>query len=151
MKSRKFWFFSSLTVTIFVIYILTTGSPLLTMAMDKNDTIPLGNLITWAGMISLPLMIYFGVKELRNPTRKLTKILAGFLKIIIILALLWVPISYLLAGNFSFNFSESESFQGGQIAMQCFWFLSYGIALGTIFTIINYWISLLFKKDKTHN
>ena len=151
MKRRKIWFFGSLIVTLFVIFILTTGSPLLTMAMDKNDTIPLGNLIVWAGMIALPFTIYFGVKELRNPTRKLTKILAGFLKIIIILALLWVPISYLLAGNFSFNFSESESFQGGQIAMQCFWFLSYGIALGTIFTIINYWISLLFKKDKTHN
>lgn len=129
--------------------LLVTGSSLLTIALDDKKLIPFGTLITWAGMISLPLTIYWGIKELRKPTIKLNKILAGFLKLIIILGILWVPISFLLAGNLSFSFSEKESFQGGQVAMKWFWRLSYGIGIGAILTISTFWISLLFKKDKT--
>ena len=69
--------------------------------------------------------------------------------LIIVLGILWVPISYLLAGNFSFTFSEKETFQGGQAAMRWFWRLSYGIGIGALLTLIVFWISLLFKKKKT--
>ncbi|MBO3118102.1 hypothetical protein J4050_15220, partial [Winogradskyella sp. DF17] len=113
------------------------------------NSIPLGTFITWAGMIALPLSVYWGIKELRKPSEKLNRILSGFIKIIIILGILWVPISYLLAGNLSFSFSEKETFQGGQDAMKWFWRLSYGIGIGSILTIIVYWISLIFKKNKT--
>ena len=80
------------------------------------------------------------------PSRKLNRILSGLLKIIIVLGILWVPISYLLAGNLSFSFSEKQIFQGGQDAMRWFWRLSYGIGIGAILIIFTYWISLLFKK-----
>jgi len=100
-------------------------------------------------MISLPLTIYWGLKELRKPSNKLNRILSGFIKTIIIFGILWVPISYLLAGNFSFTFSEKETFQGGQAAMRWFWRLSYGIGIGALLTLIVFWISLLFKKKKT--
>ena len=149
MNRRKTYFYSTLFLTISVIILLATGSSLLTTALDKNNSIPDGTLITWTGMISLPFTIYWGIKELRKPSNKLNTILSGFLKIIIILGILWVPISYLLAGNLSFTFSEKETFQGGQDAMRWFWRLSYGIGIGAIFTIIIYWISLLFKKTKT--
>jgi hypothetical protein len=128
---------------------LVTGSSLLTIALNRDETIPFGTLITWTGMISLPLTIYWGIKELRKPSSKLNRFLSGFLKIIIALGILWVPISYLLAGNLSFTFSEKETFQGGQDAMRWFWRLSYGIGIGAILTITTYWISLLFIKDKT--
>jgi hypothetical protein len=129
--------------------LLVTGSSLLTMGLDSDKSIPFGTLITWTGMISLPLTIYWGIKELRKPSSKLNRILSGFLKTIIALGILWVPISYLLAGNLSFSFSEKETFQGGQDAMRWFWRLSYGIGIGAILIITTYWISLLFKKDKT--
>jgi hypothetical protein len=129
--------------------LLVTGSSLLTMGLDSDKSIPFGTLITWTGMISLPLTIYWGIKELRKPSSKLNGILSGFLKTIIILGILWVPISFLLAGNLSFSFSEKETFQGGQDAMRWFWRLSYGIGIGAILIITTYWISLLFKKDKT--
>ena len=74
--------------------------------------------------------------------------LSVFLKIMILLGILWVPISYLLAGNLSFSFSEKETFQGGQDAMRWFWRLSYGIGVGTILIIIAYWISLLSKRNR---
>ncbi|WP_157243295.1 hypothetical protein [Olleya marilimosa] len=146
MNRRKIWFFSSLIVTFSAIIFLVTGSSLLMIALDDANSIPLGTFITWAGMIALPLSGYWGIKELRKPSEKLNRILSGFIKIIIILGILWVPVSYLLAGNLSFSFSEKETFQGGQDAMKWFWRLSYGIGIGSILTIIIYWVSLILKK-----
>ena len=149
MNKRKIYFYSALILTLSVMILLVTGSSLLTMGLDSDKSIPFGTLITWTGMISLPFTIYWGIKELRKPSSKLNRILSGFLKTIIVLGILWVPISYLLAGNLSFSFSEKETFQGGQDAMRWFWRLSYGIGIGAILIITTYWISLLFKKDKT--
>ena len=145
MNKQKIWFFSSLTLTLSAIILLVTSASLLTLSLNKNNTIPLGTFITWIGLISLPLTIYWSVKELRKPTTKLNSILSGSLKTIIVLGILWTPLSYLLAGNFSFVFSEKETFQGGQTAMKLFWRLSYGIVIGSILSILSYWISLLFK------
>jgi hypothetical protein len=149
MNKRKIYFYSALILTIGVIILLVTGSSLLNIALNSDETVPFGTLITWIGMISLPLTIYWGIKELRKPTNKLNRILSGFLKVIIVLGILWVPISFLLAGNLSFSFSEKETFQGGQDAMRWFWRLSYGIGVGAILIISTYWISLLFIKDKS--
>ena len=150
MNKRKIYFFSALILTISVIILLVTGSSLLNTALkSEKTTLPFGTLITWTGMISLPLTIYWGIKELRRPSGKLNRILSVLLKIIIVLGILWVPISYLLAGNLSFSFSEKETFQGGQDAMRWFWRLSYGIGIGAILILFTYWISLIFKRDKT--
>ncbi|TFV93151.1 hypothetical protein E4S40_12870 [Algoriphagus kandeliae] len=148
---RKTYFLTSLILTISVLLLLVTGSPLLTIALDCKDEIPLGTPITWIGMIALPLTVYWGIQELRNPTTLLNRILSAFLKIIILLGILWVPISFLLAGNLSFSFSEKASFQGGQEAMRWFWRLSYGIGIGTLVIITTYWISLLFRKSRNAN
>lgn len=148
MNKRKTLFYSSLILTLSVIILLVTGSPLLTIALDNDSTMPSGTLITWIGMISLPLTIYWGIKDLRKPSNKLNRFLSGCLKFIIALGILWAPVSYLLAANLSFSFSEKETFQGGQDAMRWFWRLSYGIGIGAILTISVYWISLLFKKIK---
>ena len=148
MNKRKIYFYSALVLTLSVIILLAAGSSLLTIALDKDESIPVGTLMTWMGMISLPLTIYWGIKELRKPSSKLNSILSGLLKIIITLGILWVPLSYLLAGNLSFSFSEKETFQGRQDAMKWFWRLSYGNGIGAILTITIYWISLLFIKDK---
>lgn len=148
MKDRRIWFYIFLVVLVVTSILLVTGSSILTLALDQNNSIPLGTFITWAGVISLPLSIYWGIKELREPTKKLNVVLAGFLKMLIILAIIWVPISYLLAGNISFTFSEKESFQGGQIAMIWFWRYTYGLVLGPVLIIIVVWISSLLGKSK---
>ncbi len=149
MNKRTIYFYSALILTFTVITLLVTGSSLLTIALNSDETIPFGTIINWIGMISLPSTIYWGIRELRKPSSKLNRILSRLIKIIIVLGILWVPISFLLAGNLSFSFSEKDTFQGGQDAMRWFWYLTYGIGIGAIFIIFTYWISLLFKKDKT--
>ena len=149
MNKRRTYFLSALIITISVIILLVTGSSLLTIDLDIDKSIPLGTLITWIGMISLPLTEYWGIKEMIKPSNKLNRVLSGQLKALIILGVFWAPISYLLAGNLSFTFSEKETFQGGQDAMRWFWCLNYGIGIGAVLTIFTYWISLLFKKSKT--
>ena len=157
MKKCQIWLYGSLVVMLLTIALLSTGSSVLNMALDTDDSIPLGTFITWAGIISLPLCIYWGISEMRNPTTKLNRFLSMLLKISLGLAVLWVPISYLLAGNISFSFAEREHFQGGQSAMRWFWRLSYGIPVTALVALLTYWVSLLFKKksqpekDRTKN
>ena len=148
MKKRKLYFLVALLITTCVLALLMTGSSLLNVNLAKQSSIPLGTYITWAGMTSLPLSVYWGFKRLRKPNSSLTRFLSSLLKIIIVMGILWVPISYLLSGNLSFSFSETDTFQGGQTAMRWFWRLSYGVAVGSILVFLIYWISLLFKKSK---
>jgi hypothetical protein len=117
---RKILLVLSLLVFLTALVLLVTGSPILTRAMSEKHGIPWGTLITWLGMIALPVSIFLGTKPLRSPETKRYKLLSVILKASIFLAFLWVPVSYILAGNLSFSFSEKVTFQGGQLAMRWF-------------------------------
>ena len=146
MDKRRIWLLSSLLICIATIILLITGSSLLTTPLDKNDTIPLGTFITWAGLISMPLSIYCGIKKLRKPEIRLYFYLSAVLKVTGILAVFWVPICYLLAGNISFTFTEKETFQGGQLAMKWFWGFTYSIVIVPIVIFIIHLVSRTIKK-----
>ena len=135
----------ALVVTVSSLVLLITGSSLLTLNLNPEGNLPLGTFITWAGMIALPFTIYWGNKKLRKPIHKVDKILSTLLLALLILGWLWAPISYVLAGNWSFTFSEREAFQGGQTAMQWFWRLSYGIGLGSVLVLVLHWVSKFFR------
>ncbi|MBO0331099.1 hypothetical protein [[Muricauda] lutisoli] len=139
MTKPKFYFFASLTIFITVAILLITGSFVLTEPLYNGSTIPMGTPLTWLGIMSLPLAVYFGVERYRNPT-KIYKFLPQLLKFSLAAAVLWVPISYLLAGNLSFSFSEKEMFQGGQLAMKWFWGYSYGVVILPLFLLIVHWV-----------
>ncbi|MEM6517034.1 MAG: hypothetical protein AAF688_12685, partial [Bacteroidota bacterium] len=121
-------------------------SSLLVLALDKNDSVPLGTFITWAGLIALPLMCYWSAADFRNPKNTIQKVFSGLIKLVISLAVLWVPISYVLSGNLAFNFSETSTFKGGQSAMKLFWVLTYGIVLATTLIMLSHFLTLIFKK-----
>lgn len=146
MKKGNTWFFVTLGLWLVCLILLVTGSPLLTQPLPGNDAFPWGTIITWIGMFCLPLSIYWGVEPLRSPQRKPYHLLAYALKILIILGLFWAPLSYLLAGNWSFSFSEKETFQGGQSAIQWFWRMSYGIGIGSVAILFTHWMLRLFRK-----
>ena len=146
MKKRKLWFWGSLVVLISAVFLLITASPLLTISLSENSNVPLGTFITWFGFISLPFTLYFGLHGLREPEGKWDTFLSDVLKGFIILALLWAPLCYLLAGNISYSFTERSEFQGGQLAMQIFWYFSYFMAAGPLLLLLIYGISSLFKR-----
>ncbi|MBT8209880.1 MAG: hypothetical protein KJP14_05070, partial [Eudoraea sp.] len=92
MKHSKLWFMISLIVFIGTGFLLLTGSSVLTISLSRSTNIPLGTFTTWAGIASLPLALYFGIRKLREPTSKKDRFLAYILKILIGLAILWMPI-----------------------------------------------------------
>ncbi len=151
MNKDRIWFFGSLIILIIALYLLITGSPLLTLTLNRKYSIPYGTPITWIGLISLPLTVYFGVKEMRSPTIKVHRYLSGFLKISLSLAILWAPICYLLAGNLSFSFAENEEFQGGQLAMKWFWIFNISLVISPFIILIIYWFSSLFWEKKRND
>jgi len=146
MNKRSIWYYGSLVVMLLTIYLLITGSSILTRPLYSNSTVPFGTIITWAGIIALPLSIYWGINNLRNPSSSFHKYLTACLKLLFVLAILWVPICYLLSGNLSFSFTETDTFRGGQSAMRWFWIISYATAIGPILLLITYWLSTVFKK-----
>ncbi len=133
MKKPKIYFFLSLCLFFLCAFLLVTASPALEYPLGENDTIPLGSFITWAGLIAMPMSIYWGSVKFRTPEGTFYKVLSTCLKVTILLALLWLPISYGLAGNMNFNFGQGSSFRGGQTAMKLFWSLSKGIPIASIF------------------
>ena len=146
MRNRKAWFIGSLIILITTSILLITGSSILTLSLAKDSNVPLGTFITWIGFISLPMTLLLGIKRLENPKESKNKIMANALKTCIVLSILWVPISYFLAGNISFTFTEKAEFRGGQLAMNLFWYYNYFLVGAPLLLIGIYKIISLFKK-----
>ena len=132
-------------IIVIVSFLLYSGSSILTVGLDQNNTIPSGTFITWAGIISLPIAIILGVKNLRHPKGSAYKFLGILLRITVFLAVLWVPVSYFLSGNLGFNFTGKDTFRGGQLGMKWFWYYSYGIVILPIFIWIIHCFLSLFR------
>ena len=146
MKKRKIGFIVSLIIFVLSLYLLVTGSSVLMISLSESSNIPLGTFTTWLGMIALPFLFYFTMKRLREPESKTDRVFALLLKILIILAVLWIPISYLLSGNMSNTFTEKAEFQGGQLAMKIFWFNSYFTVAAPIVLAMFLGVYSLFRK-----
>lgn len=146
MSHQKIRFIVWLFVFLSALALLFTGSPSLEYVLLKKPYLPFGTLISWLGMIALPMAIYWGSKKLRNPVNRINRFLSRILNILIVLAILWAPICFLLAGNPAFNFSEVEGFQGGQAAMRLFWAYSYGLPLICILLLLVFWLTAVVRK-----
>ncbi|NER10782.1 hypothetical protein SAMN06265375_102237 [Muriicola jejuensis] len=145
---RKTYFFLSFGVFLLCLYLLFSASPALEYPLGKNDTIPLGSFITWAGLIALPMSFYWGSVKFRTPEGTLYNVLSTCLKVTIFLALLWLPISYGLAGNMNFNFGQEPSFQGGQTAMKLFWGITYSLVLSSLILFILHIVLCFFRRTR---
>lgn len=142
MKKDRILFFLFLIIFLASAILLITGSSVLVYSLNG---VPAGTPITWLGLFSLAALVYLGFQNLRNPTNSTYRILNWILRANIILAVLWAPICYFLAGNASFNFSEKATFQGGQLAMRIFWIFTYTLAAIPILILIFHWLIALFR------
>ncbi len=107
--------------------LLVSGSPALTVSVVEG--LPLGTPLTWAGLVSLPLMALSGVPALRRPSDRRARIYAAIFKACLALAALWGIVSFLLAGNWSYSFTSSATgFRGSTRAAPYFFDLTYATA-----------------------
>lgn len=109
-------------VFISAVFLMTSGEEFLVRPMFYFIPMPWGNWITWVGFIAFPLSIFYGFSAVRRPKTRFMGLMHIMLKLNLILAFLWVPISYLLAGNITNSFSGSATgFQGSPRASEVFW------------------------------
>jgi len=146
MHKRKYILIVSLLILIISAVLLITGSSVLMVAVVENPYLPLGNIIAWAGIMALPSAIYFGIGSLNKPILVFEKIIKYILITIIILAVLWAPISYWLAGNFAFTFTAQPDFRGSDSASKLFWYFNYCIVVTPIICLVIFGIyKLIFR------
>lgn len=146
MRKRWFLFWLSIIVIIVVAILLLSGSEILVKPVLKDSTIPWGTLLTWLGMVALPSAIYLGLKKIHKPITNTESFIRIALKTTIWLAILWVPISYLLSGNLAFTFSNKPGFQGGQTAMKLFWYYNIYLVVYPLVLLLIYFFYRLFSK-----
>jgi len=113
-------FILSFLVFVVALFLLGSGSDWLLQPIFKGVEFPLGTMIAWAGIIALPLTLFFGSKSISHPTNSVEKIVHKTFKFLIILGCLWGFMSYWLAGNWSFNFFDQDKFRGSSQAFEYF-------------------------------
>ena len=139
----------SIIIIVTVSFMLITASPLLEYELISDPIVPLGNVLTWLGIISIPVSIYTGVSSFRSTKKKYGRLFSFLIVFSMILAALWMPLSYLLADNWSANFENREGFRGSVIASRYFWAYNYlviGLPLSTLFIYMMSRLISLFRK-----
>lgn len=146
--NRKTIFIASLLTFFITAALLVSGSSLLIRSIYTDSDVPLGTFIVWAGLIALPLTMYSGIKRLADPDNEMDRYFSLVFRFLILLALFWVPVSFLLAGNLHFTFSNTDSFQGGQLAMKIFWIFSYSLVISPFILLFIYGITSFLTRNK---
>ena len=128
---KKYWLRGLLSGAILVLLLgsLLLKPSLLVVPLMEDPYIPFGNLLFWAAFIAFPVFLETASKgfSIPNSTMK-ARIFSGF-KAAIIFGVLWWPVSYLLAGNFSNSFQNQEAFIGSSRAFTWFYGYSYFVVL----------------------
>ena len=118
---------------IFAAFLLISGNPALHYELLG---IPLGTIISWLGIIAWEysaLIIVFKDKEIRT-----------LQFILFINGVLWIAVSYALAGNFNLTFKVASRFD-------VWYFYTIFLIICSLFTSLYSGLKLLFKKNKKHN
>ena len=147
MLFNKLAFWITLLIWLTVLVLLLTGSKYL--LLDWGG-IPSGTILTWAGLICLPLSIYFGSQPLRESQSFGFRVIRKFFVATVVVALAWGVVAYFLAGNWSFNFAPKEEFVGSTQAYHYFYLYTV-VALGMSILLL-FWLStfifLLKRRQK---
>lgn len=117
------------SILITLLGILLLYPSLLVAPLVKDPYVPFGNLIFWAAFIAFPIFLDNVSRGFTIPYPGMKSRIQKAFKWAVLFALLWWPISYLLAGNFSNTFQNQEEFVGSTEASQWFWGYSYFVVL----------------------
>ncbi len=100
--------------------LLLEGLPILTEPVIEGIGLPFGTLIAWVGISMFPFSIVIGIRVIRKPTSQVYRFYKGGFFVFTLLGVAWGGISYLLAGNWTYTFSNDEGFRGSEQAFDIF-------------------------------
>lgn len=135
---RKTIFAISMLLFVVTATLLLSNAALLYKPLLREPYFPAGTLVAWAGIISLPTSIYFGLKRIWRPGSRISRAFSSLLKSIIALCWLWGPTGYLLGGSFSFVFEDEDRFPGGVLAAEVFWIFTFLVVLLPLVFLLTY-------------
>ena len=146
---RRIGVILALGIFICSAYLLATSSPWLLVESALLRGLPLGTLITWAGIVSLPMASFLGFHQFLNRETKPTRVCRSFMICLLLLSTVWGFVAYGLAGNWAFNFSnQTDSFRGGVVAGEIFWVYSKSIVAITVLASAVFLALTLFLKRR---
>jgi len=117
--------------------LLLEGLPILTEPFIRGMGLPFGTLVVWVGITMVPLSILTGIRLIRKPISLVYRFYHRAFWILTALSSLWGPVSYLLAGNWTYTFTRNEGFRGSNLAFSVFiYFTAITIALSLLMFII---------------
>lgn len=121
------------SIILLAIYLLVIGHPVLVTGTPMIPNYKLGNLITWMALIAISLL---GLSLIESSSKFRYPIWLS-----LFLAILWVPGSALITGNFNNEFSPDTI-----ITFETWMYLSGISVLLTVASLISYYLFRLSKK-----
>ena len=136
----------SFIILVFCLFLIVTGSPILTMPVIKGSAFPFGTLISWVGLIALTTSVYFAFKKITGSDGSNHRLFGFAFKGIVILGALWGIIGFLLSGNWAFTFQNHDEFRGSIEASKYFWTFTAALVFSPILLILIFWFAFLVWK-----
>jgi len=146
MKTKAFTYLSSI-ILVSCVFLILTGSPILNIPLYKGSVFPWGTLVSWIGLIAFTFTIYLAFNKIdrfSNSVHRKIRIAFGG---IVTLALSWVLIGFLLAGNWAFTFQNHDEFRGSIEASRYFWIFTASLVLLPVLLFLILWLLLMIKKS----
>ena len=128
--------------------LLLEGSPILTQAVREGGGLPFGTLVAWVGIIMVPCSILLGIRLIRKPISPVYRFYNRAFLGLTLFSSLWGGVSYLLAGNWAFTFSESEKFRGSEQAGSVFMYYTGILISLTLLLFLAFGIHHLYIQIK---
>lgn len=129
-----------LLLLAFGLILLLSGSHLLTLPVVEGFSFPVGNLAAWLCLSMFPLSIISGIRYIRKPISRVYRFYRQAFVLYALLGMLWGFVSFQLAGNWAFAFSDQGHFQGSDTAFRIF--VSYTAIVGG-FSLLTFIIFLI--------
>lgn len=131
-------------------YLILTGSPVTTMALMEDYNLPAGSFIAWIGLTCLQTAVYYSFSSIHKPKKLFLMIISVLIKMTGLIAFFWGIISFILSGNWSFNFASNEGFTGSMEASNTFWRITYLLIIIPLVSVIILTINELILKLKAN-
>ena len=145
---RKFLIISAMIIFLIAAYLLLTTSSILSIYILEKPGLPIGTVITWLGIVSIHILVFFGSRKLDRTSLISRRLIKPGLPVLFLLAILWIPIGFILSGNLAFNF-RGQTFLGTNIeSSEVFWFNNYFVVAAPIFLLLLQLISTLAGRMK---